>query len=60
MDKKKLLEYAQYGCTQKMLTYKEFAEKTKSAVKVETAFSVYEQIQEDCKEINRLISELKE
>lgn len=59
MDKKKLLEYAQYGCTQKMIAYKEFAEKTSSAVKVETAFAVYEQIQEDCKEINDMIAELK-
>lgn len=60
MDKKKLLEYAQYGCTQKMITYKEFAEKTSSALKVESAFAIYEQIEEDCREINKMISELKE
>ena len=57
MDKQKLLEYAQYGCTQKMNDYRILAEKAVSAIKDDTAYTLYQQAQEDCQEINRMIAE---
>ena len=57
MDKQKLLEYAQYGCAQKMNDYRILAEKAGSAIKAETAYTLYQQAQEDCQEINRMIAE---
>ena len=53
MDKQKLLEYAQYGCAQKMNDYRILAEKAGSAIKADTAYTFYQQSQEDCQEINR-------
>ena len=57
MDKQKLLEYAQYGCAQKMNDYRILAEKAGSAIKADTAYTLYQQAQEDCQEINRMIAE---
>lgn len=57
MDKQKLLEYAQYGCSQKMNDYRILAEKAGSAIKADTAYTLYQQAQEDCQEINRMIAE---
>ena len=57
MDKQKLMEYAQYGCAQKMNDYRILSEKAGSAIKADTAYTLYQQAQEDCQEINRMISE---
>ena len=57
MDKQKLLEYAQYGCAQKMNDYRILAEKAGSAIKADTAYTLYQQAQDDCQEINRMIAE---
>ena len=51
------VEYAQYGCAQKMNDYRILAEKAGSAIKAETAYTLYQQAQEDCQEINRMIAE---
>ena len=56
MDKQKLLEYAQYGCAQKMNDYRILAEKAGSAIKADTAYTLYQQAQEDFQEINRMIA----
>lgn len=57
MDGQKLLEYAQYGCAQKMNDYRILAEKAGSAIKADTAYTLYQQAQNDCREINRMIAE---
>ena len=57
MDKQKLMEYAQYGCAQKMNDYRILAEKAGSAIKADTAYTLYQQAQEDCQEINKMIAE---
>ena len=49
MDKQKLLEYAQYGCAHKMNDYRILAEKAGSAIKADTAYTLYQQAQEDCR-----------
>ena len=51
------VEYAQYGCAQKMNDYRILAEKAGSAIKADTAYTLYQQAQEDCQEINRMIAE---
>ena len=57
MDKQKLLEYAQYGCAQKMNDYRILAEKAGSAIKADTAYTLYQQAQDDCRKINKMIAE---
>ena len=51
------VEYAQYRCAQKMNDYRILAEKAGSAIKAETAYTLYQQAEEDCQEINRMIAE---
>ena len=57
MDKQKLLEYAQYGCAQKMNDYRILAEKVGSAIKADTAYTLYQKAQEKRKEIKKMIEE---
>ena len=51
------VEYAQYGCAHKMNDYRILAEKAGSAIKADTAYTLYQQAQEDFREINRMIAE---
>lgn len=59
MDQMKLLEYAKDGVSEKAMDFLKKSEKTTSPIKGAMFFQLYEQCEADCKEICKMIAELK-
>ena len=59
MEQMKLLEYAKDGVSGKAMDFLKKSEKTTNHVRAAVFFQLYEQCEADCKEICKMIAELK-